>query len=229
MESKALRRHKRCHLKIMADILSVLVAREKTRKTHIMYGANLSYTLLNRYLNEALNANLIRQNCDGCYKVTSKGTTFLSMYDSYIKRKEQAKEKIVEMDSKKSELQRLLSPKHVSAPIEEGFPIQKKRNHREELEIVKDILEAVLLSDGLTKTFIMYGANLNYKSLTKYLDKLLRAELLRKGGRKYYLTEKGKVFLKLYREYHEILKELEKEYECLEEIKQSLELMLSKK
>jgi len=96
------------------------------------------------------------------------------------------------------------------------------------LEIIKDILESVLLCDGLTKTFIMYRAYLSYKLLTKYLDKLLRAELLMKDGSKYHLTDKGKVFLKIYKEYCKALKELEKEYESLEKTKQKLKEMLSK-
>jgi len=108
-----LRKHKRCCLKIVADILSVLTTRKNVRKTHIMYGANLSYTLLNRYLDKALNANLIRQDHDGYYKITSKGISFLNTYDSYIKKKEQVKEKIMEMNNKKSELQHLLSPQGI--------------------------------------------------------------------------------------------------------------------
>ena len=110
----------------------------------------------------------------------------------------------------------------------ERIPIQKKKGHRKELEIIKDILESVLLCGGLTKTFIMYRAYLSYKSLTKYLDKLLRAKLLMKDGSKYYLTDKGKVFLKIYKEYYKALKELEKEYESLEKTKQKLKEMLSK-
>jgi len=79
------------------------------RKTHIMYGANLSYTLLNRYLNDILIANLISQNHEGYYKITNKGMTFLDIYESYVKKKEQVEEKIAEMKSKRGELQHLLS------------------------------------------------------------------------------------------------------------------------
>jgi len=42
----------RDRLQIIADMLSVV--RGGAKKTHIMYQANLSYTLLGRYLSEVL-------------------------------------------------------------------------------------------------------------------------------------------------------------------------------
>ncbi|MCD6465207.1 hypothetical protein J7L27_02435 [Candidatus Bathyarchaeota archaeon] len=104
-----MRRHKRCYLRIMADILLVLATRRNTKKTHIMYGANLNYTLLNRYLNDALNANLIRRGYEGYYEITDKGKIFLDVYQSYVKEKEEIEEKIMKIKSKEIRLQRLLS------------------------------------------------------------------------------------------------------------------------
>ncbi len=105
----------------------------------------------------------------------------------------------------------------------------KRRNYRRELEIIKDILETVSLHEGSTKTFIMYRAYLSYKSLIKYMNKLLKTKLLREDNSRYYLTDKGKFFLKLYKEYRKTLEELEKEYECLEKTKRSLKKLLSEK
>ncbi|NIO36932.1 hypothetical protein GTO27_04425, partial [Candidatus Bathyarchaeota archaeon] len=49
----------RSRLQIIADILSV-VRDNDARKTRIMYLANLSWDLLTRYLNELIEAGLMR-------------------------------------------------------------------------------------------------------------------------------------------------------------------------
>ena len=66
----------RGRLEIIADILRVVSGSPK--KTHIMYGANLSFKVLQRYLAEVAEASLI--SFDGerrCYVLTAKGREFL--------------------------------------------------------------------------------------------------------------------------------------------------------
>lgn len=57
------------------------IARESAKKTHIMYGANLSYTLLVKYLGILMNSRMLFFNEDKQnYILTSKGQDFLSLY-----------------------------------------------------------------------------------------------------------------------------------------------------
>ena len=73
-----------------------------------------------------------------------------------------------------------------------------------------DIL--AIVSDNAKKTRIMYGANLSYKVLQKYLAEVVGASLAEydDGSQRYILTSKGEKFLTAYRTYH-------KEHESIEE------------
>jgi len=74
----------RDRLQIIADIL--FIAKGRARKTKIMYQANLSYRLLCRYLDEVLDANLVKFEDDDCYVLTRKGKEFLTKHEEYSKR-----------------------------------------------------------------------------------------------------------------------------------------------
>ena len=97
----------RSRLQIMADILSV--ANEIARKTHIMYGANLSQKLLNRYLPQVIRAGLVRQNDNGEYKITSKGRLFLERYNSVFERKKSLEKHVNKINGVKERLEELCS------------------------------------------------------------------------------------------------------------------------
>lgn len=72
----------RDRLDIIADILNV-VSRE-AKKTQIMYQANLSYKVLQRYLNEIAEASLVTfQDTNQIYLLTSKGQDYLEAYKEY--------------------------------------------------------------------------------------------------------------------------------------------------
>jgi len=73
--------------------------------------------------------------------------------------------------------------------------------YRRRLDIIADVLSVA--SGGAKKTQIMYGANLSYSLLTKYLVMVRRACLVsfERGRRCYVLTGKGRQFLLLYKEY----------------------------
>ena len=71
------------------EIVSNLLVRAKNGalKTHLMYGANLSYPMLGEYLNILLRSGLIREDSNDRdtsvrYTTTSKGLDFLRLYDS---------------------------------------------------------------------------------------------------------------------------------------------------
>jgi len=66
---------------------------------------------------------------------------------------------------------------------------------RGSLEIAVEILKVAL--EGATKTQIMYGANLSYSSLRRYLELLEGIGLLENKGRVYRTTDKGLRFLEI--------------------------------
>lgn len=67
-----------------------------------------------------------------------------------------------------------------------------------------DIAAAILerTRDGATKTRIMYDAFLSFQQLKEYLGILLDAGLLNyiEEEKRYYVTDKGRQFLKMYKE-----------------------------
>jgi predicted transcriptional regulator len=62
---------------IIADILKTAV--NGAKKTRIMYVANLSYQMLQKYLDEAAAIGFVRSNDIG-YEITEKGRVFLERY-----------------------------------------------------------------------------------------------------------------------------------------------------
>ncbi len=68
-------------LKIIADILRV--TGNGSRKTRIMYLANLSHALLKKYLKKIINAGLISSDDGGFYTVTEKGRVFLKKFNDF--------------------------------------------------------------------------------------------------------------------------------------------------
>jgi predicted transcriptional regulator len=78
------------------------------------------------------------------------------------------------------------------------FLLGKNRNR---LSIIAAILDAANL--GSSKTHIMYQANLSFNLLEKYLGLASNSELVELKGYKYHLTQRGKDFLRHYRNFEE--------------------------
>jgi len=74
----------RRRLEIVRDMLSA--ASVKTKKTRIMYQANLSYRQMEKYLNSLLESGLVECEDDSFYLITGKGKEFLQMYEDYLER-----------------------------------------------------------------------------------------------------------------------------------------------
>jgi predicted transcriptional regulator len=66
--------------------------------------------------------------------------------------------------------------------------------NRDRLCIVAAILEAA--NSGVSKTRVMFMANLSFKLLEKYLGVVLGAGFVRVEGCRYMLTERGREFLR---------------------------------
>jgi len=73
----------RSRLEIIADILKA--AGNGAKKTRIMYFANLSYSLLEKYLAAVIKAKMLASNGDK-YEITEKGRVFLERFERYSKK-----------------------------------------------------------------------------------------------------------------------------------------------
>ena len=74
----------RGRIEIIADIL--LVAETDAKKTQIMYKANLSFKILQKYLAELIGQSLISYEAKKkCFVLTDKGRKFLILYKEYSK------------------------------------------------------------------------------------------------------------------------------------------------
>jgi len=85
----------------------------------------------------------------------------------------------------------------------------RHKPRRSKLKILVDILK-VMYDEGETKiTQILYGANLSYDRLVKYLEELESLGLIEKKnnhGSRYYLTKKGRDFLNEFKKIEKFVK-----------------------
>ena len=96
----------RGRLDIIADILHV--ASRNAKKTQIMYQANLSYKVLQRYLAEITGASLINfEDERQCYMLTAKGRRFLDAYQEYSKTNRHVEKRLNDVLTKKNVLEKL--------------------------------------------------------------------------------------------------------------------------
>jgi len=100
----------RSRLEIVKDILNLLDDTGKlgTKKTHIMYGANLSYRLLTRYMDDILTAGLAEYYEESSYRITSKGKRFLNFYEEYEDERREIEKHVVTLNNGREELEKML-------------------------------------------------------------------------------------------------------------------------
>jgi predicted transcriptional regulator len=95
--------------------------------------------------------------------------------------------------------------------------------NRDRVSIVAAILEAT--NSGSNKTHIMFGANLSFKLLEKYLGIVVGAGFVRVDGSSFALTDYGREFLEKYKEYNERFVGVQKLLEALNSERGTLDLM----
>ncbi len=104
----------RDRLDIIADILNV--ASREARKTQIMYQANLSYKVLQRYLNEVVDASLVRyRDVNQCYALTDKGEEYLDAYKEYSRFSKTMEKRLSDFSEKRRILEQLCSSKNTTS------------------------------------------------------------------------------------------------------------------
>ena len=98
----------RDRLDIIADILQV--ASHEAKKTQIMYQANLSYRVLQRYLNEVTDASLLQfMDENQSYLITSKGQDYLSAYKEYSRTNKSIEKRLNDFSNKRRFLEDMCS------------------------------------------------------------------------------------------------------------------------
>ena len=95
-------------LQIIAEILEIV--RAGAKKTHIMYGANLSYKLVCKYLNDVVECGLARIDGADSYVVAPRGVRFLEKFDDYRKLREHVKNELSAVEKEKTLLEQMYSP-----------------------------------------------------------------------------------------------------------------------
>jgi predicted transcriptional regulator len=104
----------RDRLDIIADILNV--ASRVAKKTQLMYQANLSYKVLQKYLSEITEADLVHFECDNqCFMLTGKGQEFLDAYKEYSKCSRNMEKRLNEVSIKRQLLESLCPPRQIEA------------------------------------------------------------------------------------------------------------------
>lgn len=71
---------------VCADILRTVKEKGGAKKTHLVYGANLNFKMVNRYMKRLLIAGLVVHEAGhgsrdrGLYNITEEGETYLKRY-----------------------------------------------------------------------------------------------------------------------------------------------------
>lgn len=108
---------------IIADILNVVS--HEAKKTQIMYQANLSYKILQRYLNELIEASLIKFETDQqLYQLTNKGQNYLDAYKEYARYSKSMEKRLNEFTTKRKILEEICPSKNYFSN-----PLQNNTSH----------------------------------------------------------------------------------------------------
>lgn len=97
---------------ILADI--VRVAGTGSRKTKIMYFANLSFVLLNKYLEDALHVGFL-QSKGVQYLMTKKGEAFLERYQQFSSRYSAVKADVEKLKCEAEALDKMCRPRRANS------------------------------------------------------------------------------------------------------------------
>lgn len=100
-------KHRR-RFEIIADILRV--AGQGSKKTRIMYLANLSYLLLKKYLNDAMRLGFLKSH-GNLYEITDQGQVFLDNFMRFSSRYSRFKHKAESLRSDEETLNLMCTPK----------------------------------------------------------------------------------------------------------------------
>ena len=95
----------RDRLSIIADVLEV--AKQGANKTRIMFMANLSFTLLEKYLEVVTAADFIKIR-ESKYTLSERGQEFLRQYNQFHERYDKAQQLLDALGSEREKLARVV-------------------------------------------------------------------------------------------------------------------------
>jgi predicted transcriptional regulator len=98
----------RRRFEIIANILNA-ATENGAKKTRIMYAANLSYKLLEKYLDMTVRIGFMRLN-KGCYEVTEKGALFLEKFKDFSSKYSELSREIEKIFVEKEILENMCRP-----------------------------------------------------------------------------------------------------------------------
>ena len=101
----------RDRISIIAAILEA--ANSGSSKTHIMFSANLSFSLLEKYLNVSLNAGFVKVE-GPIYKLTNRGQEYLKQYKLFEERYTHVQKLLEALDNERERLSSVLRPAQVA-------------------------------------------------------------------------------------------------------------------
>lgn len=106
--------------------MDVLRAADKgARKTRIMYVANLSYRLLEKYLRQTLNVGFLCFD-GGNYDLTEKGREFLERYCQFSSKYSELERELENMTFERNALEKMCEPPEDLS----GKPVEKRSRAR---------------------------------------------------------------------------------------------------
>jgi predicted transcriptional regulator len=94
----------RDRLEIIADMLNAVG--NGSKKTRIMYVANLSYMLLEKYLGEVVRVGLVCYNHES-YEMTEKGRAFIERYSNFSSKYSKIKSEVEKVMFEREVLERM--------------------------------------------------------------------------------------------------------------------------
>jgi predicted transcriptional regulator len=89
--------------------------------------------------------------------------------------------------------------KNLDQPLRLGDVDEKKPEKRDKLDLLLELLEAT--NEPTKKTHLIYRLRINYYQLTRYLDLLLKLDMVQEISSPfegYAITEKGRVMRSLF-------------------------------
>jgi len=99
---------------ILADV--VRVAGPGAKKTRIMFLANLSYALLQRYLEEAVSLGFLQTNAE-MFLATPKGEEFLAKYNAFKSASSRVKADLENLRCETELLERMCNSRDINEKI----------------------------------------------------------------------------------------------------------------
>jgi len=195
---------------ILSDMIAYCKEKDSSKKSHIMYGCNLSFKQLNEYLEVAIKGNFLNEE-SGKYKEREKGGLFYKtcslLQRLLITGKDEQEDPythsklIPEIKTTVTSLDSITGLVKIPKSAEVDF---FKRKRRDRYTIIQEALDRA--TGGSRKTRIMYGCNLSFAQVEKYLNELKETNMILFEEPEYDTTPKGKLFARTHKLGRKMLK-----------------------